>query len=203
MPEIISKNLTLSTADLTALPIRAFDVLILVEPDPEGWMPHPQDEEAFEEVVLFYNDLITHELEGWEGHEVPESPLPIVETRVIWTGIDEGEVYGMVAEHWATAKFRYFNVDGELFAELAYYLQGLYLAHPKFRVAVVGATIENEVMEVGNLVAGFGFETTILTRYCFSQDAFVNLDDFYAQLNARRRTMREMGYTDEEIWGLE
>jgi hypothetical protein len=40
-----------------------------------------------------------------------------------------------------------------------------------------------------------------LTRYCFSQDAFVNLDELYEQLNVHRRVLREMGFrfTEEEI----
>lgn len=202
MPEITIKNLTISTADRFTLPIRTFDLLILIDPDPESWMPHPEDEEAFDELRLAYNDLIADELEGRDDVEgqVPENLPPFVETRVIWAGVEDDELYGLVAEQAATVKFSYYNVEDDIFAELAYFLQGLYTAHPKLRVAVVGATMEYEVMAVGNLAAELGFATTILTRYCISQDAFVDLDELFGELSEQRRLLRELGLPDIDMW---
>lgn len=199
MLEITSNNLTITTADLITLPLHSFDLLILIEPDPEGWMPHPKYEEVIDEFSLVYNDLITDELEGRAGNEVSERPLLVVETRVIWTGIDKGDLYEGVAAHFATLRFSYFNVEGELFAELACYLRGLYVAHPEFRVALVGATMENEVMEVGNLAAKIGFTTTILTRYCFSQDAFIALDELFAHLSEENHLPHGLGSPDIDL----
>ncbi len=202
MSKITSKNLTISTADALTLPLLSFHVLILVEPDPEEWMPALDDEDSFKLILKMYNGLISDELMWWDNPEAPNNLPDFVSNRVIWVGHDALDFYRAASE-FASVTFGYWGVEADFFTELGYYLQGLYAAHPEFRLAVVGAMVENEVMEVANLSSQIGFVTTILTRYCFSKDAFVNLDDLSAEVNEHRRILREMGLTEEDIWGLD
>jgi hypothetical protein len=152
--------------------------------------------------LKIYNGLIKDELMWWDNPEAPDNLPAFVSNRVIWEGHDALDFYRAASE-FASVTFGYGGVEDDFFTELGHYLQGLYAAHSEFRVAVVGAMVENEVLEVANLSSKIGFATTILTRYCFSKEAFVNLDDLSVEVNERRRILREMGLTEEDIWRLD
>jgi len=59
---------------------------------------------------------------------------------------------------------------------MGYYLKGIAQEHPDWKVAVVGAMLEEDVIRVSNFVDQIGLSTTVLTRYCLTRDHFVNLD---------------------------
>jgi hypothetical protein len=44
---------------------------------------------------------------------------------------------------------------------------------PDMKLVVIGGIFKNEVFRVANLFQESGIETTILTRYCFSEEGFV------------------------------
>jgi hypothetical protein len=73
--------------------------------------------------------------------------------------------------------------DARDIEHLYYYLRGLFVEHPDWQVAVIGAMYEDDVMRVANLLTQMGFNTTVLTRYCLSNQTFINLDHLWDHLS--------------------
>lgn len=54
-------------------------------------------------------------------------------------------------------------------------------------MAVLGATFEDDVIRVANVIQEAGLDATVIARYCLSSKAFINLDDLFALRDELRR----------------
>jgi hypothetical protein len=76
------------------------------------------------------------------------------------------------------------------FEKLCLLLDGIAKSYPaQNRVAIVGGTYGDEIIRAANAVQSLGFDTTIVTRYCISENVFINLDDVIDLLNAERKKL--------------
>jgi hypothetical protein len=78
----------------------------------------------------------------------------------------------------------------EVLEQLGFYLRGVASEHPDWRVAVVGATLEEDVILVANAVQKTGLSTTVVTRYCLSKQLFVDLEEAVERVRKHRRRIR-------------
>ena len=70
---------------------------------------------------------------------------------------------------------------------MRFYIKGVAQEHPNWRVAVLGAMFEDDVIRIANVIQGAWLDTTVIARYCLSSKPFVNLDDLFALRDELRR----------------
>ncbi|MBC8497301.1 MAG: hypothetical protein ISS57_01545 [Anaerolineales bacterium] len=179
-------QINISDQDFAHLPLFNFHIIALVEPDPESWMPFLGDGSKLSSTLELYSEIIFDELDPdeqqtWEGVELASD---VVFPRILWVGGTALAFYDEIAEIYARVVF---NRDYEEYEDLRFYIQGVAQDHPAWRVAVLGAMFEDDVIRVANAIQESGLETTIIQRYCLSSDAFINLDDLIASIAKLRR----------------
>ncbi len=179
-------QIKISDQDSAQLPLLNFPIIALVEPDPESWMPYLGDGPKLSSILELYTEIIFGELDPDEplSREEINFALDFIFPKVLWVGGTALSFYDEIAEIYARVVF---NDDYEEYEDLRYYIQGVARAHPNWRVAVLGAMFEDDVIRVANAIQESGLETTIIQRYCLSSDAFVNLDDMFASIAKLRR----------------
>ncbi len=189
-PEVI-----LSDADERQLPLTSFHLVVIVEADPESYMPLPGDIEKLGEVL--YNFFVPFEAEIDPENPVAnpdKHPLDVDKTIFIWLRYDDENVNYF--SNFAEAAFTKVNFtlnDYEDFEQLEYYLKGVIAEHPDWRAGIIGAMFEDEVIGVANLLQRTGFATTVLMRYCLSNQVFINLDNLSDYVQWVRLAGREQG----------
>jgi len=175
-------QIKISDQDSVHLPLLNFHFIALVEPDPENWMPFLGDGPKLSSILELYTEIIFDELDPDEprSREDIDFAPDFVFPKVLWVGGTALSFYDEIAEIYARVVF---NDDYEEYEDLRYYFQGVARAHPTWRVAVLGAMFEDDVIRVANAIQESGLETTVIQRYCLSSDAFINLDDLFASIS--------------------
>ncbi|MFZ6030670.1 MAG: hypothetical protein ACOYYS_23435 [Chloroflexota bacterium] len=107
----------------------------------------------------------------------------VPEPKTLWVGGSvEGDLpcyYKGLIEFFPGVTF---SGDYETDEDLRYYIRSVALEHPDWRVAVIGAMYEDEIMRVANAIQESG-----LTRYSISCTGFVNLDELMAFRSEQQR----------------
>lgn len=170
----------LSDEDMQGLPLLSFHLGVIVEPDPESYLLIPGDSEFFGPYL--HDKFIEFEKELDLDSPIASHPLFQQDrdsTEFVWLKYQDESVnvFTKFANHaFTTVQFLLFNgKDSESFG---YYLKGIYADHPDWRVAIIGASFEDEVIYFANCVQNMGFSTTVLTRYCMSKQAFIDIDKY-------------------------
>ena len=179
-------QIKISDQDLVHLPLLNFHIIALVEPDPESWMPFQGDGTKLNSTLELYSDIIVDELDPdvHQSREGVELATDVGFPRILWVGGTALSFYEDIAEIFASVVF---NHDYEEYEDLRFYIQGVAQAYPTWRVAVLGAMFEDDVIRVANAIHESGLETTVIQHYCLSSEAFVNLDDLFASIAKLRR----------------
>jgi len=179
-------QIRISDQESDHLPLLNFHIIALVEPDPESWIPFLGDGPKLSSILELYTEIIFDELDPDEPRSREELDFApdVVFPKVLWVGGTALSFYDEIAEIYARVVF---NADYEEYEDLRFYIQGVARARPTWRVAVLGAMFEDDVIRVANAVQESGLETTVIQRYCLSSNAFVNLDDLFASIAKSRR----------------
>lgn len=177
-----TEGIIISDEDAQLLPLIAFHLVIIVEPDPESYMPAPQDLKSLGYIIYQMYERFETEIDpenpGAVNWAVPDD---IDDTTFIWfRHYDEDVTYfkSFAETGFARGSFHFGDLDDT--EHLLFYLKGVAAENPDWRVAVIGAVFEDEVIKVANIIKQVGFSTTVLTRYCLSSQAFVDLDNLFA-----------------------
>jgi hypothetical protein len=182
-------NLVISEEGYYDLPLRSFDLLLVAEPDPETWLVNPKDEKRFYKRRKTILDMIDTEI-GWEMEDDQGNPLnlqydpqkPLAEdNQTIWIINYDAKVnyYDCCTTTGAQAMIPYLPGDTEVPEYLLLLLEVIKIKHPNWKVAVLGAMLEDEVIRIANASCEAGFSTTVISRYCFSARDFINMDDLF------------------------
>lgn len=165
--------------DEKALPLRSFHLIVIVEPDPESYLLPPGDLEKFGQYLYEKYELFDIELDPDNPLSIPSTFIDdIEETAVIWLRYSDDftNLFSKFADMPYT-KANFILWDASDMRHFEYYLKGIKEQHPAWRVAVIGAVFEDEVMQIANIISNNGFTTHVLTRYCISNQIFINLDN--------------------------
>ena len=168
------------------LPLGFFDLIVIVEPNPETWMVSPEDEAEhtrFAQVMLDSIDLEYQALLGILNEESLQAFNPDIalnpEMKIIrLMNMSENiDFFECDTTRYADATF-FYEVGETLIPEFfSLFFTALKPCYPAWRVAVFGAIFEDEVMRTANAIQAAGFDTTILTRYSMSERGFVRLEE--------------------------
>ena len=158
-------HLTITAADAVTTPLSSFDLLVIVEPDAEEWMN--LDEAHFPNILHEINQGIVDEL-------FPDEDDLVRPPHVVYVKISPVDYFLPAVDELIIDAFFDFADD---LVHLGFYARGVAAVQPDWKVVVIGATFENEVIQVANLFQEAGLGTTVLTRYCLSEKAFINLDE--------------------------
>ena len=189
-------RIKISSLEFKQLPLVNFHIIVIVEPDPETWMPGLGDDGKLDTILDVYTDMISDELYpdfNFAAFTNIKIATDVEYPRMIWAGGSDASAYfgGIEGPFAATFPF-----DFEKYANLRFYIQGVAQNHPTWRVAVLGAMFEDDVIRVANVIQEAGLDTTVVARYCLSSNAFINLDELFALRNELRRK----GMLDDFDW---
>lgn len=175
-----SPQINISYQNPEELPITDFQLILMVEPDPETYMIFPEDHQNLSYLLRDMQRVIEWELDPDRVYAKDESKVTErYEPAYVWIRyFDDVSLYGNIADY-VSCDVTINLMVYDLLDHLKFYLQGVYSEHPDWKVGVFGAVIEDDVINVANLSQETGFSTTVLTRYCISNKAFANLDDLY------------------------
>ena len=180
-------EIKISSLGFEHLPLVNFHIIAVVEPDPESWMPHIGDANKLSSILQVYSEMISDELypDFNLSALAVEAASDVEYPRTIWVGGGSVSFYfeGIADVNAAVV----FPFDFEEYEDLRYYIQGIAQSHPTWRVAVLGAMFEDDVIRVANVIREAGLDTTVIARYCLSSEAFINLDDLFALRDDLRR----------------
>jgi len=175
-----SPRVTISDAPTAELPLYSFHLIVLVEPDPATWMHQPGSQEIWGKTIQRQNNAIEEELFP-DSHPLSEIPP---QTDSTWTTLallhydDAYNFYDQLLEmgfiHTVFHLIDYNDLDN-----FGYYVKGIAHENPTWRVAVIGAMLEEDIICIANLVSETGLSTTVLSRYCLTRESFINLDALY------------------------
>lgn len=162
-------NISMSDASPEELPLRSFHLVVIVEPDPESYMPLMDD--------LPKLDLLHEQMISMLGEELDsdqfDSSLKIVEdTAFIWLCYFAESMFEAIADE-CLYNASFVLHDYSDLEHFSIYLDGFGKQNNELRISVIGGMYEDDVIRVANLVSSKGFSTTILTRYCLSSKSFV------------------------------
>lgn len=157
-------SLQIRTDNRRTLPLSHFQLLVVVEPNPETWTLSPGEEATYAYRTRLLSEMIMDELT--EDHN-PEAYDRLV---VLWIKGSLFPYSNPVVEELSdltiTSLFDYGHLE-----HLGYYISGVSLYHPDWRAAVIGAADQQEVIRVGNVLQDSGLWTTVLGRYCYPEEA--------------------------------
>jgi hypothetical protein len=153
-------SLRIRTDDRRSLPLSDFQILVVVEPNPETWTLSRGEEAAFTYRTRLLSELIMDELTEDYNREAYELLV------VLWIKGSLFPYSNPVVEELSdltiTSLFDYGHLE-----HLGYYISGVSLYHPDWQAAVIGAADQQEVIRVGNVLQDSGLWTTVLGRYCY------------------------------------
>lgn len=152
-------------------PIYSFDVFVVVEPNQATFIREHALDLSFisQDLAREYNERMLQEaiLTDVTIQDHDQSVWP-ERTRIIWLRNAAGNFFMQKGIDISYLAFQ-FDDDHHFSDDLRWYLQAAYEHFPQWRVAVAGGMLEDEVVYVANGFREFGFETTVLTRYCLSK----------------------------------
>lgn len=163
---------------------RDITALLIVEPDIESWMPTAQ--------ALGQAKLILEKLDA------DESDNSLALHPRIWIGaVDDDD--GLFAPEGRYANLHLHGVlaDDEIWVFLRDILIGIARREPHAVVGLIGATREDEVQRVAEVVAGCGLRAVIVEPMCLSSALFFDLDEISIEANHRRAAQRVLTGEDE------
>ncbi len=148
------------------LPLHSFDLLIVVEPDPESWI--------IPATIYGWAEEVNENLSAEFGRAAEsKGGLPLL----VWIRTYDIEpVLTACAEDVRLVLLPGPEIGDEgkeIFEDL---LRGLHSRMPSAKAAIAGAALENEVVSAANICVACGLSTTILTRYCLSHENFIDID---------------------------
>ena len=177
----------ISNSDENETPITSFDLVIIVEPDPESYMPLPGD-------INKLNEYIMGLYKNYDNEFNPDNPLNIKEPVVVWLRYYSEEVnYFDEFANVSLARVIFNIFDSEDLEQFNFYLQGFVKSFPEGKAALIGGMFEDEVIYVANFILNFGLDVTILSRYCLSNRAFFDLENALTYDQWVRNTGRKDG----------
>lgn len=160
-------SLQIRFGDRSELPLTDFQLLIIVEPDPEYWTLNPGEEALFTYRTHLLSNLIMDELtEGGLANNLDAYQ----QMTVIWIKGSlvpySNPVIEELSDLTITNLFDYGHLE-----HLGYYITGISIYHPDWKTAVIGSAEHQEVIQIGNVVQDNGLWTTVLARYCYPIEA--------------------------------
>jgi len=176
-----SPMLVITDAGADQLPLANFDLVIIIEPDPVAYKPLGREienlgfllqdiETAFTEEVTSACNLIDAFLPPDDGDE----------TAFVWVRyFDDVLPYFRKIAETIFCRAAFSLMDYDELEHFRCYVQGVAVHHRKWKVAVMGGMLGDDVVRIANLVQEAGLSTTVLTRYCVLYNAFTNLDSLY------------------------
>lgn len=175
-------GIVISDHEESMLPLQTFQIICVVENDPESYMSFPEDSEKLEALMNEMLKRFSIEVDSEGSKFDKRSNDQFKPTDFVWLYCDSEDsdvdinYFRKFAEvSNAKVKIKYWgNEDTE---NIKFFLQGVFCSHPDWQIAVIGSMFEDEVMTIANLSKGIGFATTILTRYCLSKKAFIDSDN--------------------------
>lgn len=175
-------EIEISELEFPHLLLGNFHMVVLSEPDPETWMAHPEEEDAFIELLKIHSELIVDELYG--EIEIPEDGIEIADDvqETILVAVGESVEIPLYYHHAVSYAHAVFRSEDFEYKRFSYFLRGVSEEHPGWRVAVIGGVYEDEIVRVANTVQEAGFDTTIVTRYCIPSNALIDLDELLASI---------------------
>lgn len=197
-------GINIITSDENEFPISTFDLVVIVEPDPESYMPLPGDVNKLQSFLEDKFELFDYELDS-------DNPICLKEPDVVWIRYYPDEVcYFDDFAELSGKRCTFFIYGSEDLDHFGYYLQGFSNKFPDSKVSVIGGMFEDEVICVANFIHQMNLDTSILTRYCISNKSFVNLDNLIDYVLWVRNAERKIGDgaktlldEDEDIIGFE
>jgi len=176
----------ISSLDFEHLPLINFHIIAVVEPDPESWMPNLGDDDNLGATLEVYTEMVSDEL--YPDFNLSSLAVEVASDvkypRLVWIGGGDISYYFGGIEGPFVVTFPFYFDEYE---DLRYYIKGVAKEHPDWRVAVLGAMYEDDVIRVANAIQEAGLDTTVIARYCLSSKAFVNLDDLFSLRDELRR----------------
>jgi len=163
---------------------RDITALLIVEPDVESWMPTAQ--------ALGQANLILEEL------DIDESDNYLALHPRLWIGAVDDED-GLFAPEGRYANLHLHGVlaADEIWVFLRDILIGIAHREPHAVVGLIGATREDEVQRVAEVVAECGLRAAILEPMCLSSALFFDLDELSIEADRRRAAQRVLTGEDE------
>ena len=172
-------GVVISDANEDTLPLEYFHLVVIVEPDPETYIPLPDDLPKLDFVIERMSEAISDENDPDEIRTYKiKIPEDMPETSYLWVGYDGINLFGPVTEKIPLNVAFYLAAYDDL-DHFAFYLKGISSGFKGWRVAVIGAMFEDDIIRVANFIEAIGFSVTILQRYCLSNSTFVNLDNLF------------------------
>jgi hypothetical protein len=176
---VLDPTVVVSEAEADELPLRRFNIVILVEPDTEWLWPTAQAEsqanlvweELKDELLNFADDA----QDVLADSSTETSEIDIILARI---GSASRELFPEVRDQaYVTFPQGIIQPYQDVLRHLGYWLGGVHKDHPVWRAVVVGAVLEIDVRLVANVAASLGIPTTILERYCIPADYFEEQPD--------------------------
>lgn len=156
-------SLSIRSEDRHLLPLSNFQLLIVVEPNPETWTLAPGEESTYSYRTQLLSEMIMDEItdDGSDPHQEAFSKLVVVWLKGSLFPYSN-QVIEELSDLTITTLFDYGHLE-----HLGYYITGISIANPDWHAAVIGAAEQQEVIRVGNVVQENGLWTTVLARYCY------------------------------------
>jgi hypothetical protein len=157
--------------------------LLIVEPDPESWMPTAQ---AIGQADLILDDL--------EAANVVLSPR-------LWLGGIEDEENLFEAEgRYTPIHLRgHMTEDNDIWVYLRDLLSGIARRDPYAVFGLMGATREDEIQRAAEVVAACGLRAVVLEPLCLSSALFWDVDAAVAEADRKQMARRVLTGEDETL----
>lgn len=157
-------------------PIQYFNLVIIIEPDEEEWIPHPDSEDDNPDIQQPWDiqcEMLENEIDEESEFEATKPRIKMADkTEFLWLRNYLFNYYGDFAYENASIIFRRDYESFDPPENMMWFLQSAYIHHPEWRVAIIGGLFEDEVTSTANIIREIGFSATILTRYCLSVNGF-------------------------------
>lgn len=179
--------------DLSSYPLVCFDYVIVVDLDPQEWLPVDDGDKFMALLALTegMSENITRELYDdetfpglvaeYERTHPGITLAPKTDTEILWARMNnEVEVLFEDIQRYASVAFLSYW-DDSLKSMMTFLRGALAEKGAPIQVAVVGATLENGVPDVVEVLNGLdGLNAVIVPRYCLSKAGFMNIDEMMA-----------------------
>jgi hypothetical protein len=160
--------------DWEELPLRRFNVVILVEPDLDKYFPT----QAVANLASMIWEDVTEELTNYSDDPVAEAnqeetSASEVDIVLAYIGTSRYNLFFDILERaYITFPQGLIQPYYDVLRHMGYWLAGVHQDHPHWTAAIIGANLEEDVARVANKVAEMGWNATILERYCIPREFF-------------------------------
>lgn len=176
----LHSTVVVTDADWDELPLRRFNIVILVEPNMEWLWPSPQVERLAQTVWEDVIEELTNFADDRDDVAVRNDDLsPEVDIVMARIGSASFEIFeGAKEAAYVTFPQGMIQPYCDVLRHLGYWLTGVHKDHPRWTAVIIGASLENEIPRVANVAAEIGIATTILERYCIPEEFFMHRSDY-------------------------